>query len=91
MRIDVLSETDLVAAVRGTDGESIVLVIQPGREPLAQAQTLAAIAPLAIERAPATRVNAVVVLPSAAAADVDAAAAFLDSARSTTGQVIEVN
>lgn len=79
---------DIAALVRGAGGESVVIVIEHGRDPLTAALAEASIVPLAIERAPAMRVNAV--LAQGAAADVDAMASFLDTARSTTGQVIRV-
>jgi len=90
MRIDLSAGADPVAAIRAATGESVVAVLHPGRTPLDVAQARAAIAPLAIERAPAMRVNAVLVEPGAEPAAVDAAAAFLDAAGSTTGQWIVV-
>lgn len=90
MRIDVGPGDDLVALVRATDVESLVMVIAAGGSPLWLAQAKAAIAPLAIEQAPRRRINAVVAGAGAAAADVDAAAAFLDAAGSTTGQWLAV-
>ncbi len=89
MRLDLAAADDLARCVRGAEGESVVLVIGP-REPLAMAMTRAAIAPLAIERAPTMRVNAVVPGHGADPRDVGAAVAFLDSARSTTGQILDV-
>ena len=90
MRIAVAAGDDLVALVRAADGGSVVLVIA-AREPLAMAMARAAIAPLAIERAPGMRVNAVVPGVGADPRDVDAAVAFLEGAGSTTGQVLEVS
>ena len=90
MRIALATTDDPVAAVRTSVGESLVLVFEPGRDPLAMAQALAAIGPLAIEVAPARRVNAVVVTHGAMPEDIDAAVAFLDQALSTTGQIITV-
>lgn len=90
MRIDCAAGDDLVAMVRAATGDSVVVVIAP-RSPLDMALARAAIAPLAIERAPAMRVNAVVPGPAAEARDVDAAIAFLDRAQSTTGQILEVS
>ncbi|MEG3164241.1 hypothetical protein U1701_06510 [Sphingomonas sp. PB2P19] len=89
MRIDVAVADDPVALVRDATDESVVVVIAP-RAPLAMAQARAAIGPLAVECAPGRRVNAVISKPGAAAADVDAAVKFLDGARSTTGQVLEI-
>ncbi len=89
MRIALAAGDDPVALVRAADGESVVLVIVP-RDPLAMALARAAIGPLAVERAPGMRVNAVVPGAGADTDDVDAAVAFLEGARSTTGQVLEV-
>ena len=80
---------DVVAFVRGAAAGSIVVVIEAGRDPLSAALADAAIGPLAVERAPGLRVNAV--LAGGAAADVAAIAAFLDAAGSTTGQVVRID
>ena len=79
---------DIAALVRAASGDSLVLVIAPGRDPLAAALAEASIAPLAVERAPGMRVNAVLGDPDEPA--VAAMAAFLDTAGSTTGQVVRV-
>lgn len=90
MRV-VLAEGDDIAAIVGAAvSDSIVLVIELPWSPLALALAQAAVAPLAIERAPGVRVNAVVVGAGAERGAVDAAIGFLDSARSTTGQVLTV-
>ena len=82
---------DVVALVRATDGESVVILFDSGLDPVELAQARAAVGPLAVERAPATRVNAIVELPSARGDDVEAAARFLNGARSITGQILEVS
>ena len=82
---------DVVATVRAAKDGSVVPVLDGGGAPLPLAMALAAIGPLAVERAPATRVNAVVAEPGASLADVAAAVAFLHAARSTTGQVLRVD
>lgn len=82
---------DAAAVVRAVNGESVVVLFDPGLDPLALARARAAIGPLAVERAPTTRVNAVAPLPNARSEDVEAAVRFLDTARSTTGQVLEVS
>ena len=79
---------DVAAIVRAATGDSLVVVIEPGRDPLSAALAEAAIGPLAVERAPAMRVNAVT--GAGPSADVAAMAAFLDAAGSTTGQVVQV-
>lgn len=90
MRIDLSASDDLVARVRAATGDSVVVVIAP-RDPLAMALARAAIGPLAVEHAPAMRVNAVVPVQGADPHDVDAAVAFLAGAPSTTGQVLEIS
>jgi uncharacterized heparinase superfamily protein len=89
MRVDAAAADDLVALVRAAKGESVVVVIA-ARPPLEMAIARAAIGPLAIEAAPGRRVNAVVSAAEANAADIHAAAAFLDGARSTTGQILDI-
>jgi hypothetical protein len=89
MRIDLAAGDDPAARVRAAWGDSVVLVIA-ARDPLEMALARAAIAPLAIERAPAMRVNAVVPAAGADPRDVDATVAFLERARSTTGQILDL-
>ena len=89
--VRVAPDDDIAVVVRAAAGESLVIVIEPGRDPLAAAIAAASIGPLAVERAPAMRVNAVVAGGAAAAAAVDAMAGFLDTARSTTGQVVAIS
>jgi hypothetical protein len=91
MRFDLGETDDVAVIVRSAAAESIVLVIAADWPPLVLAQLRASVAPLAIERAPDTRVNAVILGEGAGAAAVDAAIAFLESARSTTGQVLEIS
>lgn len=90
MRLDVAEAEDIVARVRAAMGDSLVVVIAP-QDALEMALARAAIGPLAIERAPGMRVNAVVPEQGAETRDVDAAIAFLEGARSTTGQVLEIS
>lgn len=90
MRLDAGPGDDIAALVRGAEAESLVVIVAPGRDPLALAVARASIGPLAMEKAPGAWVNAVLVVEGADPADVDSAAAFLESARSTTGQVIEL-
>ena len=91
MRLVLTQHDDVVERVRATKGESIVIVLDPQTPVLPLALARAAIAPLAIERAPATRINAVLASPAASHADIEAAIEFLEAATSTTGQLIEVN
>lgn len=89
-RLRIGPEDDIAALVRAAAGESVLALLDPALDPLAMAQARAAIGPLAVERAPDTRVNALVAARDAEPGDVEAAARFLEGARSTTGQVIEV-
>lgn len=89
-RVRVGAGDDVVALVRGADGESVLVLIDEGLDALAMATARAAIGPLAVERAPAVRVNALVAGAGADVGDVEAAARFLENARSTTGQVLEL-
>ena len=79
---------DVATLVRAASGASLVVVIEPGRDGLAAALAAASVVPLAIERAPAMRVNAV--LGEGRTGAVAAVAAFLDAAGSTTGQIVRV-
>jgi len=81
---------DIAGLVRGAVGESRIVLIPANLHPLTMAQARAAIGPLAIELAPAVRVNAVVSVEGAHQSNVDAATAFLEQARSTTGQLVVV-
>jgi glucose-6-phosphate isomerase len=96
MRIVCATGADLAALIRSAANrpdatDSLVIDIDANRSPLDLALGRATIAPLAIELAPGVRVNAVVVMASADPAAVDAAIAFLEHARSTTGQIIEIS
>ena len=91
MRVDLARDADVAALVRSTDGESLVVVIGADRDAVLLAQAQAAIGPLAAAVAPCRRVNAVVVGASATADSVAAIVAFLESASSTTGQVVSVS
>ncbi|WP_380786549.1 Rossmann fold domain-containing protein [Sphingomonas sp. R86521] len=90
MRLDLAAEHDIAALVRAATDDSLVVVIA-ARSPLEMALARAAVGPLAIERAPGMRVNAVVPEQGADTRDVDAAIAFLEDAWSTTGQVLEIS
>ena len=91
MRLDIGTSDDLVALVRKAMAESLVIVIAPDLPPLDLAIARAAIEPLAIERAPNGRLNAVVPAPASDPAHVKAAVAFLERAPSTTGQLLEIS
>ncbi len=82
---------DIVAKMRSAAGEIILLLIDPGVPQLERAMLIAAIGPLAIEHAPASRIGAIDIGEGAVLPDVEAAARFLVAARSTTGQVLVVS
>ncbi len=92
MRLTLLPGDDIAVLVRAArdDVESLVVVIVPGFDPLALAQAKAAIGPLAVELAPACRLNAIIAAENAAPDAVDSAIAFLEQARSTTGQLLDL-
>jgi hypothetical protein len=90
MRRDLAAGEDAVAVARSDDSESLVLVVMPGRDAVSESQVRAAIGPLAVERAP-RRISAVLPSATADSAAVDAIVAFLESAASTTGQVVEIS
>jgi hypothetical protein len=70
--------------------QSVLVMIDPDVAGISRAMLRAAIGPLAIASAPATRVNALDIAAGASTDAVIAAAAFLATAGSTTGQVIDV-
>jgi len=88
-RIAVSTVDEAVSAVRASGAESILLLFPDDLAPLDATLLRAALGPLAVERAPA-RVNALAALAGADPGDVEAAARFLEGARSTTGQLLEV-
>ncbi|GAA0299366.1 hypothetical protein GCM10009087_06490 [Sphingomonas oligophenolica] len=81
---------DIVDEMRAADGAVVMLMIESGVAGLDRALLGAAIGPLAIERAPATRIGAIDIREGAVPDHVEAAARFLAVARSTTGQVLVV-
>lgn len=83
----------VIAELRATstdERDSVLLFIAGDVPALDRALLRAAVGPLAIELAPAKRLNAVDVAAGAALEDVIAAARFVAAAESTTGQVIEI-
>ncbi|MDH7974148.1 hypothetical protein QH494_18320 [Sphingomonas sp. AR_OL41] len=77
-----------VRAAASDASESILLIIEPGVAAIDRAMLHGALGPLATELAPGSRINALDVMAGAAADNVIAAASFLATACSTTGQVI---
>ncbi|MFA5965379.1 MAG: Rossmann fold domain-containing protein [Sphingomonas sp.] len=80
-----------VRAAVSAGRESVLVIIEQDVAAIHRAMLRAAIGPLAIESAPASRINALDIAAGAAADAVIAAAIFLAHAHSTTGQVIEVS
>ncbi|KQN22480.1 MULTISPECIES: Rossmann fold domain-containing protein [unclassified Sphingomonas] len=95
MRLILSERDDIAACVRdararlGND-DSLVVVIRESSDSLFAALARALIAPLAIEAAPVTRINAVLSHNGARAADVEVAISYLETALSTTGQILEI-
>lgn len=81
-----------VAAIRGAPRDSgiVLLVIDGAVGALDRAMLRAAVAPLALELAPETRLAALDLSAAAERDAVLAAADYLVNARSTTGQVLEI-
>ena len=79
-----------IGQIREAMAPIVILLIGPEIPPVEHAMLIAAIGPLAIEVAPATRLCAIDMLSGGDVADVIAAARFLASAQSTTGQVLRV-
>ncbi len=89
-RLDLTPDADIVRMVAAHPGVDLVLVIQPGRDSIAQAMVEAAVAPLAVAAAPSARINAVLVGEGAGEAAVAAAVAYLAAAHAVTGQLLGV-
>ncbi len=81
---------DIAALVRGAEAGSIIVLISASLDALSTSKARASIGPLAIELAPGQRLNAVCPAASAKSDDVAAAVAFLEQARSTTGQLLDI-
>ncbi|OYY68441.1 Rossmann fold domain-containing protein [Sphingomonas sp. 28-63-12] len=79
-----------IDAIRQCVATAIVVIVPADWAPLDRHLLVAAIEPLAIELAPATRVNALDIAPGAQMADIAAAAIFLLSAQSVTGQILAI-
>ncbi|MBX9796198.1 hypothetical protein [Sphingomonas sp.] len=56
---DGATAADAIARMRAARGAAVVLVLAPGIDPVERAQIAAALGPLALELAPATRLCAV--------------------------------
>ncbi|MGY4398890.1 hypothetical protein ACVWZA_004100 [Sphingomonas sp. UYAg733] len=80
----------MIEQLRVAKTEMTLILVGPDLTGIDRAMLVAAIAPLAIELAPARRIGALDVADGAAAADVAAAARFLIEAGSTTGQTLRI-
>ena len=81
---------EIVSQLRKSGAGTVLLLIDSSVPTLDRAMLRAAIGPLAIERAPLARIGAIDIADGAAMADIVAAASYLVSARSTTGQILAV-
>ncbi|MFA6115952.1 MAG: Rossmann fold domain-containing protein [Sphingomonas sp.] len=81
---------EVVELLRAAEGEVVLLLIDSSIQSIDRAMLIAAIGPLAIEKAPHARIGAIDVMAGAAVEDVAASARFLAAACSTTGQVLTV-
>ncbi len=88
--IEARDVATLATAVRAAT-DDIVVLLPADLDPLTMATMRAAIAPLAIERAPEFRVNAVVPGIDHDVRNVAEAIDFLVTATSTTGQILALN
>ena len=86
----VLPIAETLRAVRAAVDTVVVVIVPHDLPAVERAMLIAAIGPLAIERAPAQRVCALDLGAAADPADVAAAVRFLARAASTTGQVLKV-
>lgn len=84
--IDAADLATMMAAVRAAPGDAAV-VIPAALPPIERALLIAAIAPLAVERAP-HRLNALDCGQGVAPAAIEAALTYLASADCTTGQLL---
>jgi len=81
---------EAVQQMRDAEAEFVLLLIDSPVPALDRAMLIAAIAPLAIDVAPHTRIGAIDVAAGADPDAVAAAARFLAAAGSTTGQILTV-
>jgi hypothetical protein len=81
---------EIVSQLRCSGAGTALLLIDPSVPALERTMLSAAIGPLAIERAPGARIGAIDIADGAVAADVLAAANYLASAQSTTGQILAI-
>jgi len=84
------SVTAIIERVREALAGVLIVIIDAGWTPIDRHLLLASIEPLAVARAPASRVCAVQVAADAKLADVVAAVEYLLSAQSVTGQILTV-
>jgi len=82
---------EIVSRLRASGAGIALLLIDSPVSALDRAMLCAAIGPLAIDLAPQARIGAIDIANGAATANVVAAANYLASARSTTGQILTVS
>lgn len=82
---------EIVSRLQSSGAVVTLLLIDSSVPTLDRAMLSAAIGPLAIDRAPQARIGAIDIANGAAMADVVAAANYLASARSTTGQTLRIS
>lgn len=88
-RVTVSTSADAIRRVRTSGAEHVLLLLPPDLDPMEAALARSALGPLAIGRAP-DRVNALAAAEGSDPATAEKAACFLEGARSTTGQVLEL-
>lgn len=84
------SVTAIIERVRQAVAGVVIVIIDAGWTPIDRHLLLASIEPLAVARAPATRVCAVQLAADADLADAVAAVEYLLSAQSVTGQILTI-
>lgn len=80
----------IIQRIREVAAGVVIVIIDAGWTPIDRHLLLASIEPLAVARAPATRVCAVQLAAAADLADAVAAIAYLLSAQSVTGQILTI-
>jgi hypothetical protein len=93
MLVTLTPGEDIAALVRGavaTGHGSIVIALVAELDAMQAALARAAVAPLAIAHAPAVRINAVAPGFATNPGTIASAVAFLESAMSTTGQILDL-
>ena len=90
VRIATVPIQECVARLREENSFMVLVLADADLPSLDRAMLLAAIGPLAVARAPAGRIGALDIAPSASHEAIAAAAQFLVGATSTTGQILRI-